>query len=372
MKFKVKVGDLLAAVTVAAKAVSSRTSYLRVLTCIELTAEQKEVRLVGTDMTTTISVSVPLEERSAKGQVLVPAANLADMLKVFERDDEAQFEHVKEGLRMEVGSAQINLETFPTEEFPRLPEIEGEWTTLDATALRSAFDVVEPSASRDESRPVLMGVQIRSAGGKIQLAATDSFRLACSSFEAKGVPEFTYLIRADAVALALRLLGKEDYLRICESRNASGHPMVSFAFGSTVLTTRVIDGKYPDVDKLLPDEFETVITLDRKPFHEACRRLAKFGSGSADTPARLWIGDDSIRTTIKRLDVGDYNDIVGADVAGAAGYEIGFNPKNLLEGVDTVADERLTFKLINPLRPGVLTGGDESTWYLMMPIRLAG
>jgi DNA polymerase-3 subunit beta len=144
---------------------------------------------------------------------------------------------------------------------------------------------------------------------------------------------------------------------------------VVFGVGDVLLTTRRIDGQFPNVRQLLPETFEVVLELPRGELLDSVRRAAVMALRNA--PLRLRCADGALTVTAQSQDVGETSESLPAPYT-ADPLEIGFNADFLREGLESVQSETVQVKLINPLRPGLLSAEGDAFWYLIMPIRLAG
>jgi DNA polymerase-3 subunit beta len=278
-----------------------------------------------------------------------------------------QLEHrAEEGvLRVTCGSASYRLHTYSAEDFPRLPEIGDEVFSVDAEALLETVSQVSRSASRDESRPVLTGILARFEPGKLVMAATDSYRLAVKETELAGsAQELEAIIPARALTELARIAGDATQLELGVHEN-----QVAFRTDDAILTTRRIDGQFPNVKQLLPEQFEHVVTLPRSELLEVVRRVAVMAQ--RNSPLRLRFSDGELEVSAQTQDVGEAKEALPAPFTGDA-LEIGFNPEFLRDGIESVQSDEVQLKLISPLRPGLIQGEGDDYSYLIMPIRLAG
>jgi DNA polymerase III subunit beta len=144
---------------------------------------------------------------------------------------------------------------------------------------------------------------------------------------------------------------------------------VIFGAGDVWLTTRRIDGQFPNYKQLLPESFEVELALPRAELLDVVRRASVMAL--RNSPLRLRFAEGELTVSAQTQDVGETHETLPAAYSGEP-LEIGFNADFLRDGVDAVVGDELRFKLINPLRPGLITGEGDDFWYLIMPIRLAG
>jgi DNA polymerase-3 subunit beta len=269
-------------------------------------------------------------------------------------------------LRVECGTASYRLNTYSVEDFPRLPEVDpASLHAIDRDALLDTVARVSRSSSRDESRPVLTGILVRFEAGKLVMAATDSYRLSVKETALEGTaPDLEAIVPARALAELARIAqaGEEIQLGVHENQ-------VVFGADGVWLTTRRIDGQFPNYRQLLPEQFEHEVVLPREELLAVVRRVAVMAQ--RNSPLRLRFAEGELAISAQTQDVGEARETLPA-AYNADTLEMGFNAEFFRDGVDSMASDEITLKLISPLRPAVMNGGEDDPTYLVMPIRLAG
>jgi DNA polymerase-3 subunit beta len=365
LRISVSKDELAAKLATVARGVSTRTAVL-VLGGIQLRAEGGQLHLAATDMEVSLRASLDAQV-SDEGTVVVPGRLLLDISRSLP-DSDVTIEHRPEEAVVVVasGTANYRLHTYSAEDFPRLPEVDT--TTLHAIERDSLVETVERvsrSASRDESRPVLTGILVRFEPGKIVMAATDSYRLAVKETPVDGsLPELEAIIPARALNELSRIAAGADEVQLGMQENH-----VVFGADGTWLTTRRIDGQFPNYRQLLPEQFEHELTLPRDELLEVVRRVSLMAQ--RNSPLRLRFAEGELTVSAITQDIGEARESLPAPFNGDA-MEIGFNADFLRDGLESVDSDSVRFKLISPLRPAVLEGEADDYVYLIMPIRLAG
>ena len=365
LRITVAKDELASKLAVVARGVSSRTTVL-VLGGIQLRAEGSQLHLAATDMEVSLRASVDAQVAD-EGTVVVPGRLLLDIARSLS-DGEVSLEHHPDEAVVVVaaGGATYRLHTYSSEDFPRLPEVDtGALHTIDRDALVETVARVGRSASRDESRPVLTGILVRFEPGKIVMAATDSYRLAVKETPVSGtLPDLEAIIPARALQELARIATGADEIQLGMQENH-----VVFGADGTWLTTRRIDGQFPNYRQLLPEQFEYELPLPREEVLEVVRRVSLMAQ--RNSPLRLRFAEGELTVSAITQDVGEARESVPAPFTGDA-MEIGFNAEFLRDGLESVDSDTIKFKLISPLRPAVLEGDADDYVYLIMPIRLAG
>jgi DNA polymerase III subunit beta len=357
--------ELASQLAVVARGVSSRTAVL-VLGGIQLRAEAGKLHLAATDMELSLRTSLDASVHG-EGTVVVPGRLLLDIARSLP-DSEVTIEHRPDEAVVLVnsGTANYRLHTYSAEDFPRLPEIDtGALHTIDPEVLVDTVARVGRSASRDESRPVLTGILVRFEPGKVVMAATDSYRLAVKETPVEAtLPDLEAIIPARALQELSRIATGADEVQLGMQEN---HAV--FGADSVWLTTRRIDGQFPNYRQLLPEQFEHELTLPREEVLEVVRRVSLMAQ--RNSPLRLRFAEGELTVSAVTQDVGEARESLPAPYVGDP-MEIGFNAEFLRDGLDSVDSDSIKFKLISPLRPAVFEGDSNDYVYLIMPIRLAG
>jgi DNA polymerase-3 subunit beta len=365
LRITVSKDDFAAKLGVVARGVSTRTAVL-VLGGIQLRAEADKLHLAATDMEVSLRTSLDAQV-SDEGAVVVPGRLLLDIARSLP-DSDVTIEHRPDEAVVVVtaGTATYRLHTYSAEDFPRLPDVEAvALHGVEREALVETIARVGRSASRDESRPVLTGILVRFEPGKVVMAATDSYRLAVKETPVEGtLPELEAIIPARALLELARIAGAAAEIQLGVHENH-----VVFGADGTWLTTRRIDGQFPNYRQLLPEQFEHELPMPREELLEVVRRVSLMAQ--RNSPLRLRFAEGELTVSAITQDVGEARESLPAPFA-AETLEIGFNAEFLRDGLESVESETIKFKLISPLRPAVLEGDTDDYVYLIMPIRLAG
>jgi DNA polymerase III subunit beta len=365
LKISVPREELARQLGVVARAASTRTT-VQVLAGLLLRAGGGRLELAATDMEISLRSSLEASVES-EGAVVVPSKLLADLVRLLPAD-EVSIEHRSgEGIVEVVsGAATYRLHTYNADDFPRLPDASTvELMSVDADAVLETAGRVSRAASRDESRPVLTGILVRFEGEKLIMAATDSYRLAVKETTmGSGGPDLDAIVPARALGELTRIAQSGGGLEIGVLEN-----QVVFTTDGILLTTRRIEGQFPNYRQLLPETFEHELALPREELLEVVRRVSVMAQRNA--PIRLRFAEGELTVSAQTQDVGEARETMPAPYA-AEPLEIGFNPDFLRDGVESVEGDEVRLKLISSLRPAVIQGEGDDFSYLIMPIRLAG
>jgi DNA polymerase III subunit beta len=357
--------DLVQGLSLVGRAVSTRTA-IQILSGILLEARGEDLRLAATDMELSLRASVSARVEG-DGAVVLPGRTLVDIARLLP-GDEVRIEHsaAESVVHIASGSASYTLHTYNAEDFPRLPELtETQTFEVDREALLETIARVARAASRDEARPVLTGVLVQFAGNKLVMAATDSYRLAVKETAlGSAAPDLEAIVPSRALQELARVAGNADEVAIGVQEN-----QVLFSVGGVWLTTRRIDGQFPNYRQLLPETFEHELTVTRAELLDVVRRASVMIQRA--TPLQLRFTDGEVTVVARTHEVGESKESMPVAYTGEV-LEIGFNAEFLREGLESVEGDDVKLKLISPLRPAILTDEGEDFTYLVMPIRLPG
>ncbi len=367
MKLSVPKESLSTALQLVGRAVSSRGT-LPSLGGILLAASETGLTLRATDMELALTRTLDDAKIESAGTVLLPGRLFADVVRSLPPGEVSlELRTEQRDVEIAAGSARFHLRTLPAEDFPRLPELEGETLKLPGAPLAETIELVARAASRDEVRPILTGVLVQAEGTRLTMVATDSYRLSVKHAELDAA--IGQALEANVPARALRELARiisaegAEEVEIALPRN-----QVVFATAGVVLSSRLIEGQFPSWRQLVPESFEHEVRLPREEFLEIARRISQLAQRNA--PLRLAFAEGELTVAAETPDIGDAAEAMPAPYSGEP-LEIAFNPQFLVEGVESVGSEELAIQLSSPLRPGLLrpVDGDDFS-YLVMPIRL--
>ena len=367
MKFRCERDSLADAVAAAQRAVASRTGAMPVLSGLRVTATPGSLELVGTDLELTIRVRIPAEI-DGDGSAVVPARLFSEIVHKLEAGA-VHVEFADDDARIEAGRFATTLRTLPAAEFPRLTEASEGGVRVDAGAFAEALRQVVPAASRDDARPILTGVLLTASGGGLRLVATDSYRLALRDLQ--GVSMLAegqkVLVAAKGLGEVQRVLGNADG----EIEVVLGERAVLFRIDSTEVTTRLIDGEFPNYQQLIPSGYPNKLTVARDALQAAVNRVRLVGQNKDTAPIRLSMSGEGLELSATAQDVGEAHESVEAKYEGAD-LTVAFNSQFLLDGIDAAASDAVVIESIDPLKPAVMKATDSPDFlYLLMPVRIA-
>jgi DNA polymerase III subunit beta len=367
VKFSLPRERFLSQLGVAARGVSTR-SAIQTLSGVLVSARDGAVELQATDMEVGVRIRIdaPAER---EGSALLPGRLLLDVVRSLPGEELSVEARASEGdVLVASGPASFQLRTLPPEDFPALPEPGGETVRLSASAFSETVGRVARAASRDETRPHLTGVLVSASERELRMVATDSYRLSVKETTLEEPLEGS--IEANVPARAL-----QEVTRIASSAGADAvgvttrQNQVVFEIGPVVLSSRLVEGRFPNYRQLLPESYEHELRIDGGELLAVVRRVSLLAQKNA--PLRLRFSEGELEVSARTPDVGEARETLPVAFQGET-LEIGFNPDFLRDGLESAGSDDLVLKLISPLRPGLIqSGGDgDGFMYLVMPIRL--
>jgi DNA polymerase III subunit beta len=358
--------EFVSRLQIVGRAVSTRATT-QALGGILLTSAGGKLGLRATDLE--MGLQTELEgEVDGDGTVLLPGRQLVEVARSLGVEEVSlETREAERDVELRSGSAIFHLRTLPAEDFPSFPEPSEQPLRIPANAFAATVEVVARAASRDDMRPVLTGTLVRAADREMTMVATDSYRLSVKRTELES--DVGGELEANIPARALRELSRILIAEEAESVEISLLPnQAVFSGGRVVLTTRLIEGQFPNHEQLLPESYEHDVRLPREEFLEVTRRVSQLAQRNA--PLRLSFKPGELEVAAETPEVGDASETMPAAFEGEP-LEIGFNPEFLKDGIESVEGEELLLRLISPLRPGLLQPGEGDDFrYLVMPIRL--
>src|ERR671937_111964 len=302
--------ELTQKLAVVSRGVSTRTA-VQILGGILVTAVPGRLTLAATDMELSLRASLEAQV-DGEGAVVVPGRLLVELVRLLPEAEVSIEQRADEGvIHVASGSFESRLNTYTAEDFPRLPDAEGlERHSVERDALLETIGRVGRSASRDESRPVLTGILVRFEPGKLVMAATDSYRLSVKETPIEGtLPELEAIVPARALAELARLGQGAEQIELGVQEN-----QVVFGIDGIWLTTRRIDGQFPNYKQLIPENFEHELILPRDELLDAVRRTAVMAQ--RNSPLRLRFADGALTVSAQTQEVGEAKETLPAGFSG--------------------------------------------------------
>lgn len=357
-------------------AVSSRTT-IPILTGIKLVADSEGIKLTGSNSDISIETLISIHDEKAtlkieeEGSiVLQPARFFSDIVNKLpdETFSVEVMDRVQTAIKSSSSSFLIN--GLDAANYPHLPEIDTDQAfTLPVQLLKTIVKQTVIAVSSHESRPILTGVNLSLKEGKLKAVATDSHRLSqrVIPLESAGAFSYNIVIPGKSLQELSRLLDDTlDEITVAIAEN-----QILFKTEDTHFYSRLLEGNYPDTDRLIPETSSTQITLDAQVLLGAVERASLLSHEGKNNVVKLSVSKDEIEITGNSPEVGRVNENVSFKNIDGEEMEISFNPDYLKAALNTFGPVEITLKLISTLRPFVLVPSDDNREFIQLitPIR---
>jgi DNA polymerase III subunit beta len=363
VKFRCERDILADALTTAGRAATSRTNSLPVLSGVRLDLRGDVLTVTATDIELTIRTDIEVAGQQ-DGSSVIPARLIAEIVRNLPGGS-VSLSAADDEVAVTSGRSEFSVRPLSLADYPQQTESEIDAVSLSSVDVGDAFRQVVRAASTDEARVVLTGVLIAAEDTGIKMVATDSYRLAVRDLPQSSMLESgqKVLIPGRALNEVQRLLGGSEELKV-----RLGTREAVFESGSTRLTTRLIEGEYPNYRNLLPTSAPNQIIVGRDDLLDALRRVKILARDT--TPVRLKLAADQLTLNAVTQDIGNASEHLDAKYSGQE-MEIAFNPDYLFAGVEATEGEEISLSVTDPGKPAVVRGvGHDEYLYLLMPVRI--
>jgi DNA polymerase-3 subunit beta len=349
VKFRCDRDDLSEALQTVQRGVSNRPG-IPALTGVHLEAsDDGSLVLTTTDLEVSARLVTPVQV-TEPGIALVPARLLGDMVKSLP-EAPVEFDADSGQARIRCAAYEGTVRLLPAEDFPTWQEPSGIRVTVDAPRF-------------GEARPTLTGVLVEVNREGVTLVATDSYRLAVRELTATSAGEAQAIVPERALAEAGRAASGIDKGEIEIFLDQS---QVAVRAGGLTMTSRLIEGQFPNYRQLLPEGYENRLEVGRQALLDAVRRVGLLAR--ENTPVRLEFNALGVRLTSSSPDLGNAVEAVEARYEGED-ITVAFNPGYLADGLQAATGDTIKLEVRDGLKPGVVRGDSEEFTYLVMPVRL--
>jgi DNA polymerase III subunit beta len=363
VKFRCDRDALSEALQTVQRGVSSRPG-IPALTGVLLDAtEGGSLTLTTTDLEVSAQLTIDVQVVEA-GRALAPARLLGDIVKsLAEAPVEVEADERSQAW-IRSAAYEGTLRLLPVDEFPALQVPSGTSVRVEGGRFAEAVSQVGRAAAKDEARPILTGVQLEISREGITMAATDSYRLSVRELTATAGGEAKAVVPERALAEAGRAASADEKAEVELTLDES---QVSFSIGTLRLTSRLIEGEFPNFRQLLPEGYENRLTMSRQALIEAVKRVGLLARDNA--PVRLEFNQLGVRLTSQSPDLGQSVEAVEASYEGAE-ITVAFNPNYLADGLAAATGDTVRLEVRDGLKPGVVRGDNDEFTYLVMPVRI--
>lgn len=358
--------NLLPKISFLNHAVSLR-STLPILSNFLIEAKKGKLVISATDLEIGISATVAASVEE-EGRTTVPAKNFSDLITNI-RSQKITLTFSENVLKLKGEKVKASFQTVPPDEFPKLFELKGEeFMTLDKKEVGKFFQRVSFAAASDSTRPSLLGILFEKHKEGVVLVATDQYRLSYQKTSLKTIDGLEQpIVVPSRLIRELAFLKEEDGKISFFISKENNQALIEQ--GETIIVGRLIDAEYPDYKKIIPVDSSTTIEIDREDLLNAIKVCSVFARETANI-VKFTIEKDKLIVSANSPQVGEDLAEVDAKVKGEEN-EIAFNAKYLIDILNALEEEDITFEMTGPLNPGVFkVKGDNTFLHLIMPIRV--
>lgn len=376
MKFDILRDRLLEGLNDVMKAVSSKTT-IPILTGIKIDVTEEGIRLTGSDADITIQTFIPVEEDGQQiihitetGSIVVQARMFNEIVRKLPTNDvEIQ---VTPGFQTHIrsGKSEFHLIGSDAAEYPLLPELtEDQKFTIPADLLKTIIRETVFAVATSESRPVLTGVNWQIKNETLICVATDSHRLARRKVQLKNLPEVEHSVVIPGKSLNELNKVLEDSTNLVQIVITS--QQVLFKTGDVLFFSRLLEGNYPDTTRLIPEEYQTNVTINGKSLLQAIDRASLVARGDRNNVVRFEILDNqAVEVSSNSPEIGKVQEEIPVEALEGEGLKISFSAKYMMEALKAIDGQDVVIQFTGAMRPFILRSvHDDAILQLILPVR---
>ncbi|MFQ3543187.1 DNA polymerase III subunit beta [Halobacillus rhizosphaerae] len=357
----------------AASVVSSK-SAIPILNGIKLIAEENRLIIVGSNSEVVLVKEIPLLVNGRKvldvkeiGETVLSAKYLSPLLRKLSTDIAVD---VKDGIaHIRSGEIRTRLSSMDSSEYPSLPQIsENEGVSIGSEVFNQVVGQTVFAASSNESRPLLTGVNFSFSRGKLTAVATNSHRLTLKKAEIKSIDNGECTVPATSLITFSKLIRKTS----SEVKLYMNENFIIFSSENTTLYSRLIEGQYPDVKRLIPNDSKLTIELNTKRLYEAVDRACLFASDWRHNNIRLSLNDSGNLSISSRAgevgDISETQEII--NFSGEAELDLSLDGSFLKDALSVIDNREILISFGGTMRPIIITPKSDSSYLqLISPVR---
>ncbi|MFH1244999.1 MAG: DNA polymerase III subunit beta [Candidatus Omnitrophota bacterium] len=365
MKIKTTKEPLLKTAQILQNVISNKTT-LPVLANFLMETQKDKIYLAATDLDMGISFNLPVEILE-EGSITIPAKKFSDIVRDIPEGDIQITIKKNNSISIESQRCFFRLMGLPKEEFPKLPRLlDRERIVLTQHVLKNMLSLTSFAVSSDETRYTLTGVLFVVKDNKLRLVATDGRRLALME-KALDIPcgfSKEAIVPLKAIQELARNLKDTGDVTIIFGKN-----QISFQFEDITIISRLIEGQFPDYEKVIPkEESKYKININRERFLWAVKRVALLTSPNSQS-IKLDLFKDKLVFSKNCAETGEAREELDIEYQGAE-FSIGFNPQYLIDVLKSIPHQTVGFELTVPESPGVIRTEDNYI-YIVLPMQFS-
>ena len=371
MEFSIKRDSLLKSLTLA-QGIIEKKNTLPILSNVLLTAKDGKLSITATDLDLVFYDEINEVQIITEGTTTTSATILYDILRKISGNSEIKFDLKSENkLSLITDNSDFNLLCLPTDNFPNFAdEFENNEISFNKSKFLTLLNKTKISISNDDTRHYLNGIYLHTTESENRTyltgVATDSHRLSSSSIEVEPGKTFHPLIlpKKTVFQLCNLIVDTNEKVIIQTSDNK-----IQFKIGKTKLTSKVIDGKFPDYRKVVPTDNDKMLTVSSSDFIQAIERVITVSLDRKEG-VKLILGKDNIKFSVNSANSGEGNEVIKSNFT-AEEMTVSFNSKYLVDIASEVEDKNLKINLKDSISPVLIEDmSDKNSYYVIMPMKI--
>lgn len=375
MKFSIDRNKFVANVTTVLRAISSKTT-IPILSGIHLVLNNSGLTISGSDADISITTFISKENADndlvidSTGAIVLPARFFNEIIKKLPGSNLTINVLDNKQTIISSDSSEFTINGIDAINYPHLPEVATEnQITIPTELLKEVIGETVISVSNQESRPILTGVNMIIKDGKLKAVATDSHRLSQRIVDINSTSDYTFIIPGKSLIELTRTISDDlSEIRISVSEN-----QVLFSLGDTLFYSRLLEGNYPETDRLIPDSSKTNVTFNATQLLSSVERASLLSHESRNNVVRMQIDKNTQKVIIfgNSPEVGTVEEVVDFEKIEGEDLEISFNPDYLKDALKVLNGADITMKFTSPLQPFTieLESGEDDFVQLITPVR---
>jgi len=352
----------------AVAGIVERRHTLPILSNVLIEIDKTGLSFIATDLEIQITATTPKNGNTENNAITVSAKKLQDIVRALPDNAEIAFDSKDSRLQLKAGKSQFNLQTLPAEDFPKLALSDEEVSeiSLPQSTLRHLFNQVQYAMAQQDIRYYLNGLLLVLEPGMIKAVATDGHRLSLAAMQVPSIQQMAEAIlpRKTVTELIKLLADTDDEVKVRLGKN-----LVTFSFGNINLVSKVIEGKFPDYNKVVPANYQNHVQLDRLTLLRAMQRAAIL-SNEKFRGVRLVLTQNSLRVICNNTEQEEAEEEIEINYTNEP-LDIGFNVTYLLDVLNNIDTSEVDCSFGDPNSSCLITvPGDDRFKYVVMPMRI--
>ena len=348
----------------SADRVSGKNLTLPILGSLLLSAQDKNLKIKSTNLSVGIEVDIPVKVEK-EGVVAISSKHLSGVFSGIDQGGNLLLESFGGNVSLKTKRSNIKLKGEPADDFPTIPKVEGVSFIIKISDFIEGLKSVYYSSAVSDIKPEISSVYVYTQDEYLVFVSTDSFRLAEKRIKVKNIPEVPgMIIPFKNIPEILRVLGEGGgEVEICFNKN-----QISFSFGDTYLTSRLIDGNFPDYGQIIPKENKTQATLLKEDLLNTLKLSNVFADKFNQVNLKISPKEKVFEISSSNTDVGENQTQLEASLEGED-VSLNFNYKYFLDCFQSINSDSVLIQLLGPSKPIVIKGVSDRTFlYLVMPM----